>query len=219
MSRVLVIGDIHAPATHKDYFSFIKRIQKKHNTDRTVFIGDIVDNEAISFHEKSPELPGAMDEYKTAMKIVKKWHKAFPNAKVCIGNHDERISRRAKSQGIPSIYLKNYNEIYDSDGWAWAYRHEIDNVIYTHGIGWGGKTPSFNAACHCQQSVVSGHVHSIAAINWISNGVNPIFGMNVGAGVDYSHPAMNYGKFTLKKPVFGCGVVINGHPYLEIRKD
>jgi len=219
MSKVLVIGDLHAPATHADYFSFVRKMQRKYDTDKTVFIGDIVDNEAISFHVKSPELPAAVNEYREAMKIVHKWHRAFPDAYVCIGNHDERINKRAKSQGIPSLYLKDFNEIYNTSGWKWEWEHTIDDVTYTHGTGWGGKTPSFNAACHTRKSIVSGHTHTISAISWISNGDNSIFGMNVGAGVDSKHPAMNYSKFSLKKPVFSCGIVIHGHPYLEVRKD
>jgi len=213
-----VIGDIHAPATHPDYFGFVRKIQKKYNTNKTVFIGDIIDHEAITFHEKNPELPAALDEYYIALKQVKKWHKAFPKATVCIGNHDERVMRKAKTVGIPGIYLRPFNEVYGTSGWNWLYQHHCDDVLYTHGTGWSGLSPAFNAARQTRQSVVSGHTHSIASINYHCNGKDSIFGMNVGAGVDDEHLAMQYGRFSLKKPVFSCGVVINGHPYLE-RKD
>ena len=218
MSRVLVIGDLHAPATHPDYYKFVRKIQKKYNTNRTVFIGDVIDHEAISRHEKNPELPAALDEFKTALKQIKKWHRAFPEAVVCIGNHDERVMRTAKGAGIPGIYLRPYNEVYGTDGWNWLYRYHCDDVLYTHGTGWSGLSPAFNAAKQTRQSVVCGHVHSVGSINYHTNDTDTIFGMNVGAGVDSEHLAMSYGKFSLKKPVLSCGVVINGHPYLE-RKD
>jgi len=218
MARVLVIGDLHAPAIHKEYLSFVKKIAKKYNTTKTVFIGDIIDHEAISRHEKNPELPSALDEYNIAVKEIKRWHKAFPKASVCIGNHDERVLRTAKGSGVPSLYLKPFNEVYGTNGWDWKYEHKHDNVIYTHGIGWSGLMPAFNAAKFLRQSVVCGHTHSVANICYHSNDNDSIFGMNVGCGVDNNHLAMSYGKYSLKKPVLSCGVVIDGHPYLE-RKD
>jgi predicted phosphodiesterase len=219
MSKVLVVGDIHAPATHKDYYSFVRKIQKKYNTDKTVFIGDIIDHEAISRHEKNPDLPAALDEFNIATKEIHKWHKAFPNSMVCIGNHDERVVKTAKGSGIPSLYLKPYNEVYNTEGWDWKYEFKIDGILYTHGTGWSGLAPAFNAAKQTRQSVVCGHTHSNASISYHSNGSDTIFGMNVGCGVDDDHLAMSYGRYSLKKPVFSCGVVINGQPYLETRKD
>jgi len=215
MSKVLVVGDIHAPATDKRYLNFCKKIYKKYDCNKVVFIGDIIDHEAISRHEKNPELPAALDEFNLALKEVKRWHKAFPEAVVCIGNHDERVNRRAKSEGIPSLYLKPFNDVYGTNGWDWDYDHVIDDVLYTHGMGWSGKTPAFNAACQLRKSVVCGHYHSVASITYHTNRDDTIFGMNVGAGVDDDHLAYSYGKFSLKKPVISCGVVINGHPYLE----
>lgn len=210
-----MVGDLHAPATHPDYLIFCKAMAKKHKTNKVVFIGDIIDHEAISRHEKNPELPSALDEFNIALKEVKEWYKAFPKALVCIGNHDERVNRRAKSEGIPSMYLRPYNDVYGTKGWSWEYEHNIDNVLYFHGTNWSGRSPAFNAACQLRKSVVAGHCHSIASIAFHNNGNDTIFGMNVGAGVDHNHLALSYGRYSLKKPVLSCGVVINGHPYLE----
>lgn len=215
MSRVLVIGDLHAPATNEDYLLFVKRIQKKHKTSKTVFIGDIIDHEAISFHAKNPELPSALDEYSQAIRIVKAWHRSFPNALVCIGNHDIRVNRIAKKEGIPSMYLLPFNDVYGTFGWDWKFEHTIDGVLYTHGTDWGGKTPAFSSAQAARLSIVCGHFHSIAGINYHFNGNDTIFGMNVGCGVDMNHPTYSYSKHALKRPVLSCGVVIDGHPYLE----
>lgn len=218
MSRVLVIGDLHAPATDERYLAFVKKIQDKYLTTKTVFIGDIIDHEAVSFHDKNPELPSALEEYKQASKIVRSFHTAFPNALVCIGNHDIRVNRIAKKGGIPSMYLAPFNNIYGTVGWDWDYQHTIDDVLYTHGTDWGGKTPAFTAAQSARSSVVCGHFHSIAGLNFHYNGKDTIFGMNVGCGVDLKHPTYNYSKHSLKRPVISCGVVINGHPYLERMK-
>tara|TARA_R110002051_G_scaffold47441_1_gene93881 strand:+ start:300 stop:962 length:663 start_codon:yes stop_codon:yes gene_type:complete len=218
MSRVLVIGDLHLPAERSDYLAFCRNLRKKYKTDTTVFIGDVVDHHAISFHAKHPEEDGAMAEYHRTMLKLKDWKKAFPEAKVCIGNHDERIQRIGASSGIPQMYMKDYKEIFDTPNWDWDYEWIVDSVSYLHGTGASsGTTPAFNAAKARLQSTVCGHVHSAASVCW-TEGPNEskIFGFNVPCGVDRNHKMMHYGKNFLRKPVNGAGVVIERHPYLEI---
>tara|TARA_R100000963_G_C4616627_1_gene85380 strand:+ start:262 stop:921 length:660 start_codon:yes stop_codon:yes gene_type:complete len=216
MSRILVVGDLHLPADHPDYLDFVKSIRKKYRTTKTIFIGDIVDHHTISFHQKSPEADGPIGEFDKTMSKLKEWKKHFPKAKVCIGNHDERVVRLASDAGIPQMYIRNYSEIYQVPLWEWDYGFTVDDVFYTHGTGMGGLQPSFNAAKARVLSVVTGHHHSIAGINWLVGPSARIFGMNVGSGVDKNHIAMQYGKNMIKKPILSCGVVIDGHPYLEL---
>jgi predicted phosphodiesterase len=218
MSRVLIIGDLHLPAERSDYLSFCRNLRKKYKTEETVFIGDVLDHHAISFHQSHPEADSAVAEYHRCMEKLKKWKKAFPTAKVCIGNHDERIHRLSANAGIPAMYLKNYKEIFDTPTWEWEWEWVIDNVSYVHGTGTSsGVTPAFNSAKARIQSTVSGHVHSVASINWLCGpGGKKIFGFNVPCGVDKDHLMMYYSKNFLKKPVTGAGVVIDGHPYMEI---
>lgn len=216
MSRVLVIGDLHCPATHPDYMGFVKKVAKKYKTNRTVFIGDVVDHASISFHKKNPEHPSAMEEYRQATEGVKSWYRAYPKAEVMIGNHDERVFRLSADVGIPDHYIKPYNDLYGTKGWKWVRNTVIDGVYYYHGIGASGQYPAFHAAKLRLQSVIIGHYHSVAGINWQVGPTSRLFGMNVGSGVDRNHPLMNYGSHFLKKPVVSCGVVIDGHPYLEL---
>jgi predicted phosphodiesterase len=217
MARVLVIGDLHIPAVHPEYLDFCKSLKKKYKTNATVFIGDILDHNAISFHKKHPEAASAIKEYRDVQEGMKVWKKAFKEAKICIGNHDERVHRLAADSGIPSVYLKDYAEIYDTPNWEWSYLHMIDGVLYTHGTGLPSQYPAFNLAKSRACSVVSGHSHSIANVNWFEGQDNfRVFGMNVGAGVDIDHIAMNYSKNHIKKSICAAGVVIDGHPYLEL---
>lgn len=220
MARVLVIGDLHCPADHDDYFGFVKEVRKKYRTDITVLIGDIVDLESISTHGKNPELPAAADEYNLAKARVKRWHNEYRKSKVVIGNHDKRIHKKAFKEGIPSLYLRSYNELYDTAGWDWNNNHVIDGVLYSHGDGWSSQYPAFNAAKSMMQSVVSGHTHSKASINWFrGHNDNLIFGMNVGSGVDQEHPALIYSEKHLSRGIHSCGVVIDGkQAYLEIMR-
>jgi metallophosphoesterase superfamily enzyme len=216
MARVLVVGDLHCPAVHPQYLDFVKGVKKKYKTDTTVFIGDVLDHAAISFHKKNPEHPAALDEYKQAMEEVRRWEKNFRQATITIGNHDDRIFRIAADAGIPSQYIRYYDDLFPNNEWNWVPSTEIDGVYYYHGVGASGQYPAFNAAKARLQSVVIGHFHSVAGINWIVGPTSRIFGMNVGSGVDRTHPAMQYGSAYLKKPIVSCGVVIDGHPYLEL---
>jgi predicted phosphodiesterase len=218
MSRVLVVGDLHLPAEREDYLDFCKALKKKYRTNETVFIGDVLDHHAISFHQKHPDSDSAVAEYHRSSDKLVAWKKAFPNAKVCIGNHDERVHRMSASVGIPAMYLKDYKEIFDTPNWDWEYEWEIDGISYIHGTGGAsGATPAFNMAKAKMQSTVSGHVHSVAGVNWGQGPKgNKLFGFNVPCGVDTSHKLMHYGKNFIRKPVNGAGVVIDGHPYMEI---
>ena len=218
MTKVLVIGDLHLPAEREDYLEFCRGLRKKYKTTETVFIGDVLDHHAISFHQKHPDADSAVAEYHRSMERMKAWKKAFPSAMVCIGNHDERIHRLSSSAGIPGMYLKDYKDIFGTPNWEWEYEHIIDDVAYIHGTGASsGNTPAFNAAKARAQNTVSGHVHSAASVCWMQGpGGNKLFGFNVPCGVDTEHILMHYGKNFLKKPVNGAGVVIDGHPYMEI---
>lgn len=220
MSKVLVIGDLHAPATHPDYFEFVRSIRRKHRTDQTVFIGDVIDHHAISFHKAHPESTDALTEYNKAFETVKKWYKAYPNAYVTIGNHDERVHRLAADAGVPSVYLKDYNELYKTKNWEWVNNVEIDDVYYYHGTGSSSAYPAFNAAKLRNQSVVMGHYHTKAAINWMCGPKSHrIFGMSVGCGIDAKHLAMKYGENYLVKPMISCAVVHDGYPILEVMRN
>lgn len=217
MSDVLVVGDLHLPAERQDYLQFCKDMKRKHRCKEVVFIGDILDHHAISFHQKNPDSDGAVEEYDKAMKALRQWHKAFPEARVCIGNHDERVHRLAANSGIPAMYLKEYADIYQTPEWDWSYEHEVDDVYYYHGTGGSGLCPAFNTAKARMQSAVSGHVHATAAVMFTSGPTGEkIFGFNVPGGVDKDHPLMYYGRNFLRKPINGVGIVKNGKPYMEV---
>lgn len=218
MANILVIGDLHLPAERADYLKFCKDMRRKHKTTETVFIGDILDHHAISFHQKNPDSDGAVEEYAKAMKALRLWYKTFPDAYVCIGNHDERVHRLAASSGIPAMYLKEYSDVYETPNWSWEYEHDLDDVYYYHGTGASsGLCPAFNVAKARMQNSVAGHIHSAAGILFNTGPTGTaLFGMNVPCGVDKDHPLMYYGRNFIRKPVNGIGVVKNGEPYLEV---
>lgn len=53
MSRVLIIGDTHAPCMIEGYVDFLKDCKRAWKCDRVVHIGDLCDIAALSFHLKN----------------------------------------------------------------------------------------------------------------------------------------------------------------------
>jgi len=66
-SRILVIGDIHAPYMHKDTVEFLSLVKEVYQPDRVVQIGDEVDIHAISMHDSDPDLDAAGKELEKAI--------------------------------------------------------------------------------------------------------------------------------------------------------
>ena len=128
--RVLVIPDLHCPVSKKYFLEFCKRMYKEWSCDTVVFIGDVVDWSAISFHANNPECPGPTDEYKLAYVKIQQWYKAFPKATVTIGNHDSRVVRLAESVNIPSKFIRDYQSTWGTPNWEWVGHAVIDNVYY-----------------------------------------------------------------------------------------
>jgi metallophosphoesterase superfamily enzyme len=215
MSTVLAIPDLHCPADHKQALRFVCSVASRVNPTHIVFLGDVIDHNAISFHEKMPELPSAKEEYRQMKLRLKRWYREFPNAKVCIGNHDERVHRVVRRCGVPSsIYLREYNDVLElGDGWKWGYSHTIDKVLYTHGHG---SSTAWSIAKNTNKSTVCGHIHTACELKFMATDEMRFFGMNVGSLVDRHHPAMEYAKADIVKPILAVGVIRNGNPTLEL---
>ena len=217
--RVLVIGDTHAPAMHPRYIRFLKDVDRKYNCNRVVHIGDLVDWNAISFHEKDPSQPSPSEEYELAYRQVQKIYKAFPEVDYLIGNHSDLPGRKARAAGLPEEVILGFRELLGIDGWTIHERYsdlKIDNVIYRHGDkGKGGtRIAAFRNAVDEHTSLVQGHLHAQFGIEYSANHDRAIFGMQVGCGVLPGHPSMKYSRIYSARPILGCGVVINGEPSL-----
>ena len=216
MARVLTIGDLHLPAARPKYLEFCKDIKKEWDCEETVFIGDIVDWHSISTWTKEPSLPGPKDEYELAKSLVKVWYDVFPNAKICIGNHDERPARLAKTVNIPEFMLVSYSKLWNTPKWEWDFSFEIDDVHYRHGTNCGGIHPAWNLMNKIKCSVVIGHTHSKAGIKWSVNKFRRFFAVDVGCGISESAWQFAYGRDLVERPICSCAVIVDGIPYLEI---
>ena len=145
-------------------------------------------------------------ELSLAIKKVSHWYKAFPKADVCIGNHDRLASRKAFSGGVPSRWIKGYNDVLKTPNWNWVESISYDSVLYEHGEGGQAKAKAKNN----MMSSVCGHTHTEAYTMWFVGKKFRVFGMQVGCGVDSSTYAAAYAR-NFKKQAIGCGVVIDGY--------
>jgi len=170
-----------------------------------VFIGDIIDNHASSYHETDPDGYSAGQELKLAIQQVKKWYQAFPKATVIIGNHDRLIMRKAYSSGLSKLWIKDYADVLGAPGWNFTESIEIDDVLYIHGEGGVARTRARRDLC----SIVQGHLHTQASVDWIVGKNFKIFACQTGCGIDAKAYAMTYAK-EFAKPAIGCAVILNG---------
>lgn len=213
MATVLTVGDCHCPGMKRGYDGFLKRVADEYQPDRIVFIGDVIDWASISYHEKNVSLPAAADEVRKARRQVQTLHRAFPKADWMLGNHDVLPARQVRSAGLPDGLLRNYNDYWEVD-WKVNPRlsHlKIDGVEYSHGEnGPQGQRAALKQAKERFRSQVIGHLHSEAGVEWYCNGEFRVFGMSVGWGGDIAKMQFEYGRKFNRKPILGCGVVVDG---------
>lgn len=208
--NVLVIADTHFPFEKKGYLEHCLNIRDKYNCGTIIHIGDEVDLCGISQWEKDPDGFSAGTEASLAQEKMKIWYKAFPEVKVCIGNHTARPFRLARTNGMPKKFIKSYEDAWEAPkGWKWAEHWEINGVLYTHGTGFSGANAAIRIATRHRQNTVVGHIHSEAGVQYSASKIDLIWGLQVGGALDDSSYAAYYAKDQLKKSIVGCGVVLD----------
>lgn len=202
MNNILVIPDIHSPFTDQRALQHCKATYKKYKCNKVIFIGDIIDNAATTHFGANPDGMSPIDELNAAIKQLKPWYKAFPNAIVTIGNHEERLFKSFKKVAIADKWLKSFSEVLGVPGWEFVNEITIDNVTYFHGEG---CSSTIQALYQSKNSIVFGHFHSRFELIYNQDK----FGMCTGWLGDQEAYAFDYSRTTLKKGILGCGVVLN----------
>ena len=203
-NNVLVIGDLHEPFCLDGYLDWCKKQYETYFCTEVVFIGDIIDNHYSSYHETSADGLGGLAELELSIKRISRWYKAFPNAKVIIGNHDRIIMRKAQTSAIPSKWIKSYKEVLETPNWEFLERYEKDKVQYIHGEGGTARTK-----CRADMmNTVQGHLHTQCYTEHYVGKKFRVFGTQVGCGINHKTYAMAYAKYG-KRPAVGCAVILN----------
>jgi metallophosphoesterase superfamily enzyme len=206
-SRILVIPDLHLPFIKQGALEFCKSVYKKYKLDTVVFTGDIIDNHFTSYHETDPDGFSAGEELGKSIKELQKWHKAFPDAFVCIGNHDRLVSRKALSGGISKLWVKDYNEVLGCNSWTFNESFVFDGILFIHGENGSADKRMLQR----RTSIVQGHYHSKSSIVWSVSDYDRIFSMQLGWLGDQSAYAMQYAQ-NFAPGILNCGIIVDGVP-------
>lgn len=213
--RILVISDTHAPYHHKDTIRFLKAIKDEYAPDRIIHIGDEIDNHAMSYHDHSPDLFSAGEELRQAREVIWQIEDMFPKVDVLESNHGSLWYRKAKTHGIPREALKTYEEILKTKKWKWhmelIVRLPNGQPCYFHH---GRSANVLTASQHYGMSFVQGHYHEKFCVQYWGTSERLNWGMNVGCLVDDDSIAMEYNNSNLKRPIIGCGMIIDSQPKL-----
>ena len=203
--NVLVIGDLHAPFTHKEYLQFCRHTQESYDCGTVIFIGDIADFHYSSYHESDPDGFSAGEEATMTGLQLAEWYYMFPCASVMIGNHDLIIYRKMYTSGLSRRYAKSWNDLFCApSGWQFLDKIIINNVLYCHGV-----SAALKRSQESHISIVQGHLHSLFYIQYSQSEINKIFSVQTGCGIDDESFAFGYAKNFNKKPVLGCSVILN----------
>lgn len=212
---VLVISDTHEPFAHKDALDFLRWAKQKYQPTQVVHIGDEIDAHALGDWEHDPDGYSAGHELKVGLERMKEYYKLFPKVLACRSNHTDRPLRQAFSAGIPLAYMREHKEFMQAPkGWEWKDQHEIDGVMYEHGIGFSGYNGALNCALKNGCPTVIGHIHSHAGILYSADSRRIIFGCNVGCLIDKDAYAFRYGKNLKHKPILSVGIIKKGVPMI-----
>lgn len=213
-SKMLVLGDLHAPVHHPDAIDFIIELKRMFGPDLVCSVGDEIDLGAFSYHEKEPCMPSPGHELEQAIEALKPLYKEIPRMIIAESNHGSLVHRKAKTAGLPNRVLKSYREILEAPiGWEWRFEIQVqfsdgEKCIIHHSYG----SNALLAAQRRGVSTITGHTHTQQSISFWQNLDKTYFAMVTGCLVDETSMAMSYGKNNVGRPLLGCGIVENGQP-------
>lgn len=217
-SCVLFISDLHAPYNHKEAIDFLASLKDKYKPTRVASLGDEVDQHALSYHEKDPNLHSAGSELEAARKTIAQLHKLFPTMDLVESNHGSLVWRKAKSHGIPKQYIRSYNEVLGvGEGWKWHPEMMLilpnSEKVYVHH---GKNSEAIRVSQQYGCSHVCGHYHEAFGIKYWSTPTGLHFAVNSGCLIDRKSLAFAYANNNLKRPVIGTSLIVDSKPVLEV---
>jgi len=214
---ILVVGDLHAPFALPDYIEWCYQLSKEYKTNKTIFIGDVIDSHSWSYHEHDVDGLSVGHELDAGIRQLRVAYKMFPEVDITLGNHDLLIARKAKTAGLSRRFIRDLGEVLEAPK-TWNFVHEVKyhDVNYIHGT----TGNAFTRAKDSRTSTVQGHLHSQAFVQYSVSEKDAIFGLQIGCGVDHHKYAFEYAKPMTKKPIISAGVVLeNGTlPILRLMK-
>ncbi len=218
MQNTLIISDTHFPYQHRDTFKFLAAVKEDYNCEIIKHSGDLADNHTASYHEIEYGVLSAKDEFNQARKDAQRLERMFPIMTIVMGNHCKLTYRKAKTAGLAEGFIMGYNEAFDlSGGWTWTDKdyfkiNQYQSCLLSHAQS---SSTLVNAKQH-SHSTIQGHHHGSFGIEYFADTDSLRWAMTVGCLVDPDSPAFNYSRAaTLKRPILGCGIIIDDIPILQ----
>jgi predicted phosphodiesterase len=213
-SRILAFSCLHFPYQHKNALTFLKHVKQDHKPTLVVCLGDMTDLHQLSTHPKNPNCLSAADEIKQARECLRAMAVIFPKMLVCESNHDTRIIRKGTHEGLPKECLKTWREVMGiPDGWKQHWEHDLGPAMAIHGDRYSGANGIRNAVSDNMMSTVMGHIHTEAGVFWQETKAGLYWGLQAGCLIDHEYDAFEYQRTNRKRPLLGCGVVIDNVPH------
>lgn len=215
MRNTIILSDLHVPYQHRDSLPFIRAIVDRYDIKDAKNVGDLTDGHTTSFHDIEPGTYSAYEEHRRSCIFIKQLEEIFPKMTIVLGNHCSLTERKAVKAGIMPEHIKDFNSRYDVN-WNWVdYEFfKIDNYnqcLIQHSI----STSTLNNATKFSHCSIQGHFHSTFGIEYFADCNMLRWSMTVGCLIDSNSPAFNYArKAVLKRPIIGCGAIINNKPIL-----
>lgn len=219
MSKILVIGDVHAPWVSKPCLEFIFKMVKSFQPKYIVQVGDAVDFYSASRFPRSHFITPA-EEYiearKTLEDIFHYLKRIAPKSEIHLlkGNHCDRVIKRTKevSPEQEHFVLKGLKEFFTFTDVITHHdsREEfvIDDILFTHGFLSGlGKH-----AQYYQRKVVCGHTHKGGTFFEQTYDGRTIWELNAGYCADPISKVMSYMPTKYSRSTLGFGMITNGFP-------
>lgn len=208
---VLAIPDLHLPFAHPDAFRFLADLKEEFQPDVVVCLGDEVDFAALSFHDRDPDMAGPRHELESALEQLGELYKIFPDVLCATSNHTSRGFRVAYKAGLPSQMLRGYAEFLQAPpGWSWHDRIVINDCLYIHGDAASGPAGTRKLVSENRMSVVHGHFHSNAGVQYSASPFRQVFGCNAGCLIDLTAIAFRYGNKYASKGTLGAAIIRGG---------
>jgi len=212
---ILAISDDQAPYGHPDRFEFIEALytwmRKQYGEPFVIHLGDETDQHCYSTYSQNPNLHGTLREEELAQADLDQWERLFPNLHLVMSNHAIRVRKRICEAGVSDRWVRSFNDAWNKPGWTW---HEDlyldlpngDTVYVNHGEGKTAIGKAKLLGC----SVLQGHRHSEAYVQYCNNGRRTIWGAQAGSLVDPKSLAYLYAKHSDFKSVLGTVIVVEG---------
>ena len=170
MSRLVILGDVHAPYTDPDALNFALQYIRRTKPTAVLQIGDAYEQDSTSAWAPAAEREPASAEFKRGREMLAAMWAAVgryvPKARrlQLPGNHDQRAAKRAwdASPGLAYFVEKGVRDLLTFDG---VELHDVEELDLGEfgGRRWsavhGHSSRPGSHATHYATNIVCGHLH------------------------------------------------------------